>query len=176
MTAWVVRAGRYGDAEPTAFLHPSSVQGDQLLHLASEPVWLIKAPKHSSTDVVRVFRGVAMTGDIELGMLASVNHEVFHKTKMESMERLRDFQDRAGYQVHSVVSAHLNDVRLSVNWPDLFSYSYSASPPHPSSPDRGKRWQCRRYGCWGNLVPIHRVAEWSREMDKLLIKPHEAKK
>lgn len=104
------------------FLHPSGVQGDRLLHIGDEPVWLVKAPKHSLTDVVAVFRGVAMTGDIELGMLASVNDEVPRRTKKKSMDRLRGFQDRAGYHVHSIVSAHLNDVRVSIRWPDLFRY------------------------------------------------------
>jgi hypothetical protein len=139
------------------FIHPSKVSGDQLLRVGGEPLWLIKAPKHSWTDVVTVFRGVAMTGDIELGTLASLTHEVYCKTKMESMAWLRGFQDRAGSHVHSVVSAHLKDVRLEVNWPDLFSYDYSAyGPPGPSSPLYGKRWQCRIYGCWGRLVPITR--------------------
>jgi hypothetical protein len=138
------------------FIHPSTVSGDRLVHVGGEPLWLVKAPKHSWTDVVTLFRGVAMTGDIELGMLGSVNPEVFCKTKMESMERLRGFQDRAGYHVHSVVSAHLNDVRLAVNWPVLFSFSYSANAPDPSSPQSGKRWQCRRYGCLGKLVPTER--------------------
>jgi glyoxylase-like metal-dependent hydrolase (beta-lactamase superfamily II) len=55
------------------FLHPSVVTREQSLDLGGEPLWLLKAPKHSRTDVVTVFRGVAMTGDIELGMLESVN-------------------------------------------------------------------------------------------------------
>src|SRR5262249_25261948 len=42
------------------FLHPSTLKGDRLLHLGGEPVWLLKAPKHSFGDVVTVFRGVAM--------------------------------------------------------------------------------------------------------------------
>jgi hypothetical protein len=61
-----------------------------------------------------------MTGDIELGMLESVNDEVPTATRRRSMRRLREFQDRAGYHVHSIVSAHLNDVRVSVRWPELF--------------------------------------------------------
>jgi hypothetical protein len=109
------------DAFPGArFLHPSAVRGDRLLQVGGEPVWLIKAPKHSASDVVTVFRGVAMTGDIELGMLVSVNDEVPPRTRRASMRRLREFQDRTGYHVHTVVSAHLNDVRENVNWPDLF--------------------------------------------------------
>jgi glyoxylase-like metal-dependent hydrolase (beta-lactamase superfamily II) len=116
---WDALAAAFPDAR---FLHPSGVRGDRLLHVGDEPVWLVKAPKHSLADVVAVFRGVAMTGDIELGMLESVNDEVPSATRRRSMRRLREFQDRTGYHVHSVVSAHLNDVRLSVRWPDLFEF------------------------------------------------------
>ena len=63
-----------------------------------------------------------MTGDIELGTLESVNDEVPMRTRKRSMNRLRDFQERTGYHVHSIVSAHLNDVRVSVRWPDLFEF------------------------------------------------------
>ena len=104
------------------FIHPSTVSGDRLLHVRGEPLWLVKAPKHSLTDVVTVFRGVAMTGDIELGMLASVNNEVPWPTRVRSMNWLRGFEHRAGYNIHSIVSAHLNDVRLSIQWADLFRY------------------------------------------------------
>jgi hypothetical protein len=111
------------EAFPNAeFIEPASVRGDRLLHLADEPLWLVKAPKHSLTDVVTVFRGVAMTGDIELGMLESVNDEVPAATRRRSMSRLCGFQERTGYHVHSVFSAHLNDLRLSVNWCDLFTH------------------------------------------------------
>jgi hypothetical protein len=104
------------------FLHPSSIRGDKLLHLAGEPVWLVKGPKHSLTDVVTVFRGVCMSGDIELGMLESVNDEVPTATKKRSMQRLRDFPGRTGYHVHTTFSAHLNDVRTGIDWPALFQY------------------------------------------------------
>ncbi len=117
---WDALAAAFPDAQ---FLHPSQIRGDRLLHVGGEPVWLIKAPKHSLTDVVTVFRGVAMTGDIELGMLESVNDEVPTATRRRSMRRLQEFQDRTGYYVHSIVSAHLNDVRVWVHWPDLFDTS-----------------------------------------------------
>jgi len=102
------------------FLHPATVRGDRLLRLAGEPLWLVKAPKHSRTDVVTVFRGVAMTGDIELGRLASVNDEVQSWIKRRSLARLADFCARCRYHVHSIVSAHLNDVRTGIDWPALF--------------------------------------------------------
>jgi hypothetical protein len=110
------------DFPAAKLIHPSSVRGDRLLSIGGESCWLIKAPKHSPTDVVTVFRGVAMTGDIELGTLESVTDEVPTRTRKRSMNRLREFQDRTGYHVHSIVSAHLDDVRLSVRWPGLFDY------------------------------------------------------
>jgi hypothetical protein len=103
------------------FLHPSTLKGDRLLHLGGEPVWLLKAPKHSFGDVVTVFRGVAMTGDIELGMLESVNDEVPKYVKRRSMKQLAGFPARAGYHVHTTVSAHLNDVRTGVDWNQCFN-------------------------------------------------------
>lgn len=114
---WDALEATFSDAQ---FLHPSRVWGDCLLHVGDEPIWLVKAPKHSLTDVVTIFRGVAMTGDIELGMLESVTDEVPVTIRRRSMRQLREFQDRAGYHVHTVFSAHLNDVRVSVSWPDLF--------------------------------------------------------
>jgi hypothetical protein len=80
----------------------------------------VKAPKHSPGDLVTVFRGVAMTGDIELGTLDSVTDEVSMTTRKRSMRRLREFPDRTGYRVHTVVSAHLNDLRRDVDWTSLF--------------------------------------------------------
>jgi len=106
----------------THFIAPSDAGAgsETVLKLGGESLWLIKAPKHSPSDTVTVFRGVAMTGDIELGTLASVNDDVARKVKVESMEFLRRFQERTGYHVHTIVSAHLNDFRQGVNWSSLF--------------------------------------------------------
>jgi glyoxylase-like metal-dependent hydrolase (beta-lactamase superfamily II) len=106
----------------THFILPteSKAGSDTVIKVGGEPLWLIKAPKHSLSDTVIVFRGVAMTGDIELGTLDSVNREVSRATKAASMDYLRAFEERTGYHVHTVVSAHLNDFRQSVNWRSLF--------------------------------------------------------
>ena len=106
----------------THFMRPTEakVGADIMINLGGEPLWLIKAPKHSPSDTVTVFRGVAMMGDIELGTLESVNREVARSTKAGSMDYLRGFEDRTGYRVHTIVSAHLNDFRQGVNWPALF--------------------------------------------------------
>lgn len=145
-TIWKRLSRSFREAEE--FIDPLEMPvGDCLLRLGGEPLWLLKAPKHSPADVVTVFRGVAMTGDIELGMLKSVNDEVPATTKVTSMNWLRGFQHRAGYQVHAIVSAHLDDVRVSIRWPDLFRCPEVKQTP-------GRRTQCRSYGCWGRLVPM----------------------
>lgn len=107
------------------FINPAELRTDRLLHLGDEPLWLIKAPKHSLSDVITVFRGVAMTGDIELGTLESVNDEVPAGVKKKTMARVRQFCRRTGYSIHSIISAHLNDVRVSVDWPSLFASAAS---------------------------------------------------
>src|SRR5262245_15613311 len=40
-----------GECDRARFVHPSAVKGDRLLRLGGEPLWLVKAPKHSPTDV-----------------------------------------------------------------------------------------------------------------------------
>ncbi len=107
----------------THFLQPTQATSasETLIKLGGEPVWLIKAPKHSSSDTIIVFRGIAMTGDIELGTIDSVNDEIPRDVKAASMEYLSGFQERTGYHIHTIVSAHLNDFRQGVNWRDLFA-------------------------------------------------------
>jgi hypothetical protein len=107
----------------THFLPPSESKGgsETMIKLGGEPVWLIQAPKHSACDSITVFRGVAMTGDIELGTLDSVNDEILSETKAASMEYLSGFEERTGYHVHTIVSAHLNDFRQGVHWRSLFA-------------------------------------------------------
>jgi hydroxyacylglutathione hydrolase len=115
--AWADLQSAFPAAE---FLDPSTLEGDRMLTIGGEPVWLIKAPKHSPDDVVTVFRGTTMTGDIELQTLSSVNREVPMALRKKSMRWLRDFQARTGYRVNSIVSAHLNDWRTNIDWPTLF--------------------------------------------------------
>lgn len=103
----------------TKFLRPGRVSR-AALSLGDEPLYWIPAAKHSPTDQVVVFRGVAMTGDLELGTLESVTDEVDRGTRGRSFRRLRSFPRDNDYRVHTVVSAHLNDVREGVDWPLLF--------------------------------------------------------
>ncbi len=49
------------------------------------------------------------------------NDEVSRATKAASMEYWKGFEDRTGYHVHTIVSAHLNDFRQGVNWGEVFA-------------------------------------------------------
>jgi hydroxyacylglutathione hydrolase len=92
--------------------------GARCLDLSGEPLWLIHAPKHSRTDKVAIFRGFAMTGDIELGTLNSVNREVSRTVKRESLAHLAAFEGKHRYQITGLMSAHLNDFRQNISWPE----------------------------------------------------------
>lgn len=105
----------------TNFIVPHRVTSDRRIDIAGDSLWLVPAPKHSPDDVVAIFRGVAMTGDIELKTLGSVNREVPRSIKRRSFEHLAAFTDRTGYHIHSTTSAHLNDHRIGVNWRELFT-------------------------------------------------------
>jgi|SRR5271165_6931037 len=118
VSAWTKLQKRFSDAR---FMHPSHVRRRMSFTLGGETGWLIPSPKHSTDDLVAVFRGVAMTGDIELGTLESVNDEVDLETKKRSFKRLKSFPERHKYQIHTVMSAHCNDYRENVNWRSLFS-------------------------------------------------------
>lgn len=104
------------------FINPSMYRNETLINLGGETVYYLPVMKHSRSDVVFIFRGVAMAGDIELGQLKSVNREVpAVATRWASMQYLKDYPRKIGYNVHSIVSAHLNDVRENVDWPSLFT-------------------------------------------------------
>jgi len=116
---WNAMIDAYPDAE---YLSPDELEGDTRLELGEEPVWLIKAPKHSPDDVVTVFRGVAMTGDIETTKLDSNLREVPVEQRRASMDYLRDFPRRSEYHIHTKFSAHLNSLHRNVDWNHQFSY------------------------------------------------------
>lgn len=113
-------------------IDPGTVRANRVVRLAGEPVWMLPGAKHSPDDVLTVFRGVAMTGDVELGTADSVNDEVPPAVRLSSMRRWADFETRTGYHVHSVMSAHLNDVRRSVQWADLFAVGRTCGTSRPS--------------------------------------------
>ena len=94
--------------------------GYKKLNLGGEPLYILECPKHSMTDCVIIFRGVAMTGDLELGIIHTVNDEVPLATRRQSYQFLRDFPKSENYHIHTVMTAHLNDIRKDVDWPSLF--------------------------------------------------------
>jgi hypothetical protein len=113
----------YMYANLVQLIPPFTVSRPRSLYLGGELVYLIPCAKHSTSDIITVFRGVAMTGDIELGTLESVTDEVSMRVREHNFKRAaKFFADKGGYQVNTIVSAHVNDIRTDVDWPALFSY------------------------------------------------------
>lgn len=114
----------------TEMIDPSTVFGYTYLRLGGEPLFLLRAPKHSWNDIVVVFRGIAMVGDIELGMLESVNNEVPSRVKAKSMKTLANFSKTWNYKIHHTISAHLDDCRYLRNDEDWYSLFHCKELSH----------------------------------------------
>lgn len=94
---------------------------EQVLYLEGEPLYIVHAPKHSWTDTMVIFKGVAITGDWELNTLHSCHddkprHRVSKEVKIQSIQKMRRFQESKGYHIHKVFSVHANDRRENVNF------------------------------------------------------------
>jgi glyoxylase-like metal-dependent hydrolase (beta-lactamase superfamily II) len=92
------------------------------LNLGGEPLFLIHAPKHSTTDTMVIFRGAICTGDWELRTIQSVHDGrsgITTAEKLESIQRLIGFVSAHNYHIHQVFSVHANDRRTGVNFVDL---------------------------------------------------------
>lgn len=96
------------------------------LDLGGEPLFLVHAPKHSHTDTMVIFRGVACTGDWELGTIRSVHDwtrlwAVPRARKLESIARMERFPVEHNYCIHQTFSVHANDKREGVDFPSLMA-------------------------------------------------------
>ncbi len=91
------------------------------LSLNGESLFLVHAPKHSWTDTMVIFKGVAITGDWELNTLKSAHddkpqHRVPREAKIASIQKMRRFQSERNYRIHKVYSVHANDRRENINF------------------------------------------------------------
>src|SRR5262245_42809107 len=103
------------------------------LEVAGEVLFLVHAPKHSTTDTIVIFRGSACVGDWELGRLRSAHDgtgswAVPKPTKLQSIERLERFLADKNYNVHRVYSVHANDRRESVDFAELLAQTRADRP------------------------------------------------
>ncbi len=89
--------------------------------LGGEPVYFVDGPKHSDCDRMTIFRGVAMTGDVELGTLDTCNGEIDMEWRKQSMALFAAFEKTFDYKVHTIFSAHMNDCRYGVEFSQLFA-------------------------------------------------------
>ncbi len=92
------------------------------LDMGGEPLHLIHAPKHSLHDVMIVFRGVLISGDWWLGPGDPNPARVPLQVRRRSVERMMAFGER--YRIHTVISAHANDIRRDVHFGRLMASTW----------------------------------------------------
>ena len=94
-------------------------ENEYLANLHGEPVHFIYAPKHSTSDVLIVFRGAQFTGDWWLGPGdPNPNNLPFHIVK-DSIERVLSFPTRKNYRIHTLIAVHANDTRYNVDYENI---------------------------------------------------------
>ncbi len=110
-------------------------QNQYILYIDGEPLVLEHAPKHSMTDTMVIFKGSVCTGDWELNTLISCHDDkpryaVPTKVKLESIEKMSQFQQKYGYYIHTIYSAHANDFRKDIDFTSLMESTSSPSLPY----------------------------------------------
>lgn len=88
-------------------------------HLAGEPLYLIKTPKHSWGDISIIFKGAMITGDWWLGPGDPNPNRIPLKEVNASLDALITFASDKNYQIHTLIAAHDNDFRSNVNFLEL---------------------------------------------------------
>jgi hydroxyacylglutathione hydrolase len=83
--------------------------------IEGEPLILMSAPKHSSSDVMIVYRGTMITGDWWLGWGDPNVNTILAETSIKSIDRIINFLKRRNYIVRRLFSVHANDFRYDVD-------------------------------------------------------------
>ncbi|VTR97188.1 MBL fold metallo-hydrolase [Tuwongella immobilis] len=109
-------------SQQTAPADSQWITDESELNLSGEPLLLVHAPKHSTSDTMVIFRGAICTGDWELNTIRSVHDSwtpVPRSIKLKSIDRMIDFVQRRNYHIHRVYSVHANDRREQVDFVGL---------------------------------------------------------
>ena len=86
------------------------------ISIGGEALILFPAPKHSLTDQILIFRGVAMMGDWAMGPHPDFDQSVPVREKLYSLARLKSFLLRNQYEIHTTLSVHGNELRRGVDF------------------------------------------------------------
>lgn len=92
-------------------------------NLDAEPLYLIRAPKHSWSDTLIVFRGTMISGDWWLGPGDPNNNKIPETVINESINRVIDFINNTGHIIKNVFSVHANEFRRNINIIELLEES-----------------------------------------------------
>jgi glyoxylase-like metal-dependent hydrolase (beta-lactamase superfamily II) len=85
------------------------------LSIAGEPCFLIYGPKHSLGDVHCIFKGILFPGDWWLYEGDPCQDLAAGSKAEESIKRLEDFMKEYDYRIHSVFSAHGDNLLYNID-------------------------------------------------------------
>lgn len=92
-------------------------------NLDGEPLFLIRAPKHSWSDTLIIFRGTMISGDWWLGPGDPNKNRIPESIVDESINRVIEFINNTGYIIKNVFSVHANEFRRDIDIIDLLKES-----------------------------------------------------
>ncbi len=88
-------------------------------NLEGEQLFLIRAPKHSWSDTMVIFRGCIISGDWWIGPGDPNRNMIPLKTINESIDFLEAFIHKKNYHIHSLFSVHANEFRYGIDFIEL---------------------------------------------------------
>jgi len=98
-------------------------------HLSGEPLYLIKAPKHSWSDTIVIFRGTMITSDWWIGKGDPNKNNIPESVINDSISLLQEFTRQMNYKIHSLISVHANEFRRNIDFINLMEETRPGSKP-----------------------------------------------
>jgi len=87
--------------------------------LSGEPLYLLRAPKHSWSDTLILFRGTVITGDWWLGPGDPNPNRIPIGTINRSIDFLESFIKEKQYHIHTLISVHANEYRRGIDFIEI---------------------------------------------------------
>lgn len=91
--------------------------------LGKEPLFLIHAPKHCSSDTMVIFRGTMISGDWWIGENDPNWNRVPKNIINSSVDRLIDFSRKKNYMINRIFSSHADNLLHNVDFFSLMERS-----------------------------------------------------
>ncbi|MDQ7823980.1 MAG: MBL fold metallo-hydrolase [Candidatus Eremiobacteraeota bacterium] len=111
------------------------------LTLGGEPLFLIYGPKHSLGDVHCVFRGVWCSGDWWLFEGDPCQDRAASSKAEESITRLKSFSLERSYLIHTIFSAHADNLLYGVNLDHVLERTLAYHRDYEKKASDGLDWK-----------------------------------